>query len=161
MGSRGRYVLIPYEGQSITVSFPFKGGQMKMQVDGKTYDSVDQVIGYLTGPNFIKSAFMSQSGHEGSLKTASKERKQQAKVNKAAQAEKALKDAKIQKIMDTPAVKDAISKFGLHNKRQYKVIFGNIPAKKMYDTVDGIINTLTDDELRQMRKIEVDTPKFY
>lgn len=168
MGSRGRYVTIPYEGYSVSVTFPFKGGQMKMQIGGKIYDSVDQVISHLTGPNFSKGSFVSQSEHEGSLKTASKEKRQQAKVrkaeleaNKAAEAERAAKQAQKQKIMDAPAFKDAISKFGLDNKRYYKVIFGNIPAKKFYDTVRNIIDSLTDDELKQVKKIEMDTPKFY
>lgn len=161
MGSRGRYVFIPYGYQGISVIFPFKGGQMKMQINGKTYDNVDQVLQYVLGPDFSKENFKSQSEHEGSLKTASKEKRQQAKINKAAEAERAAKQAQKQKIMDAPAIKDAMSKFGLDNKRYYKVIFGNIPAKKFYDTVRNIIDSLTDDELKQVKKIEMDMPKFY
>jgi hypothetical protein len=161
MGSRGRYVFIPYGYQGISVIFPFKGGQMKMQIGGKTYDNVDQVLQYVLGPDFSKENFKSQSEHEGSLKTASKEKRQQAKINKAAEVERAAKQAERDKIMNIPAIKDAISKFGLGSQRNYKVIFGNVPAKKMYDSIGGIIDTLTTDELKQVRKIEVDVPKFY
>lgn len=160
MGSKGRYVWIPYGDDGISVTFPFDKEGMKVSVGRNQFSSAFDAASYVVS-NYDKSKFKSQSEHEAGLKSASKERKATAKVRKAEKEEADRKNAEREKIMSIPGIKDAIARFTLKDARNYKVIFGNIPSKKISGTIQDIIDTLPAEELKQIKKIEVDVPKMY
>jgi hypothetical protein len=155
-GRSGRYISIPYNNGSLVINFPFKKGQgMKIEVGSRLFDDAYEAVDYLL-KNSDKNMFKSQSEHESSLKTGAKERR--AQNAKKAEQEKL---EKLEKIKRIPAISKAIDEYGLYNKRDFKILFGNTPSKVISSTIQDILDTMPYDELRKIVKITVDTPKYF
>jgi hypothetical protein len=105
--------------------------------------------------------FKSQSEHESSLKTGAKERRAQNAKDKEAKKAEQEKLEKLEKIKRIPAISKAIDEYGLYNKRDFKILFGNTPSKVISSTIQDILDTMPYDELRKIVKITVDTPKYF
>jgi hypothetical protein len=160
-GKSGRYISIPYNNSNLAIRFVFKKGQgMKIEVGSRLFDGAYEAVDYLL-KNSDKDMFKSQSEHESSLKTGAKERRAQGVKDKEAKKAEQEKLEKLEKIKRIPAISKAIDEYGLYNKRDFKILFGNTPSKVISSTIQDILDTMPYDELRKIVKITVDTPKYF
>ena len=158
-GRSGRYVYIPYKNGGITVQFPIKNGTMNISVGSKIFNNASDAVSFILNSS-EKEGFTSQAAHQATLKSGSKVRKQEKAVEKVQQSIETKKQEDITKKLTIPSIAKAIAGFGLNNKGNYKVIYGNIPAK-LINSIQDFVDSTSYEELRQVKEIIRNIPKFY